>query len=118
MPIVCYRKSDLTIVGTVDDSMTPQQELELNVIPNFDGNIEDYDFIETDKLYFHLELIDGEVVVIKDEPPVAETSPTLEEQLAEKDKEITLLKAQNKALTDRTDFHEDLIVELAMEVYK
>ena len=31
--------------------------------------------------------------------------------------ENTLLKAQNKALTDRTDFHEDLIAEMAMVVY-
>lgn len=32
--------------------------------------------------------------------------------------ENILLKAQNKALRDITDFHEELIVELAMMVYQ
>lgn len=31
--------------------------------------------------------------------------------------ENTLLKAQNEALTERTDFHEELIAEMAMLVY-
>ncbi|QOY37986.1 hypothetical protein AWH56_010705 [Anaerobacillus isosaccharinicus] len=39
-------------------------------------------------------------------------------QVDELKRENTLLKAQNIALVDKTDFHEELIVELAMEVYK
>ena len=31
--------------------------------------------------------------------------------------ENVLLKAQNQALTERTDFHEELIAEMAMMVY-
>ena len=32
-------------------------------------------------------------------------------------KENTLLKAQNQALNEKTDFHEELIAEMAMLVY-
>ena len=32
--------------------------------------------------------------------------------------ENVLLKAQNQALTERTDFHEELIAEMAMMVYQ
>lgn len=45
--------------------------------------------------------------------------PTKEEkQIEELKKENTLLKAQNKALTEKTDFHEELIAEMAMLVYQ
>lgn len=36
----------------------------------------------------------------------------------EDEKEIKLLKAQLKAATDRADFQEELIAELAMKVYE
>ncbi len=42
--IVVYRKSDLACVGTVTNGMTFEQEIETNVIPNFGGVAEDYDF--------------------------------------------------------------------------
>lgn len=48
------------------------------------------------------------------QPPI---EPTLEEQLAEKDRQIQLLQAQVQASSDRADFHEDLIAEMAMIVY-
>ena len=41
----------------------------------------------------------------------------LSEEVEELKKEKTLLKAQNQALTERTDFHEELIAEMAMTVY-
>ncbi|MED3549949.1 hypothetical protein [Cytobacillus praedii] len=48
------------------------------------------------------------------------TSPEELNKLSDIEKlqqENILLKAQNKVLTDRTDFHEELIAELAMLVY-
>ena len=50
------------------------------------------------------------------------TEPVYQKPLREKVEELktenTLLKAQNKALTERTDFHEELIAEMAMLVYQ
>ena len=44
--------------------------------------------------------------------------PTKEEKrIAELEKENILLKAQSKANSDRADFQEELIVEMAMIVY-
>lgn len=91
---ICYRKKDLIIVGTVPPNIDPLQEIKLNVIPNFGGSENDYNFIETTEPYFHLELIDGVVTVVRDEPLEEPQPPTLEEQLAEKDKQIQLLKEQ------------------------
>lgn len=42
----------------------------------------------------------------------------LTEQLAELEQENHLLKAQIQVNSDRTDFHEDLIAEIAMMVYQ
>jgi hypothetical protein len=50
------------------------------------------------------------------ETPQPYRSP-LTDEVEELKKENTILKAQNKALTERTDFHEDLIAEMAMIVY-
>lgn len=46
----------------------------------------------------------------------AQPQPTLEEQLAEKDKQIRLLQAQNNALTERTDFHEEILTEIILTI--
>lgn len=54
MSAVIYRKSDLVCVGTLCSNMTIEQEIELNVIPNFGGNKEDYDSIEVNKINFYL----------------------------------------------------------------
>ena len=116
MALICYRKSDLRLVGTVPDNIEPKQEIQLNVIPNFGGTIDDYAFIETDELHFHLELIDGEITIVKDERPIEINPPTLEEQLSEKDKQILLLQAQNNALTERTDFHEEILTEIILTI--
>jgi len=45
--------------------------------------------------------------------------PTKEDkQVEELKKENILLKAQNKELTEKIDFHEELIAEMAMLVYQ
>ena len=80
--IICYRKKDLQLVGTVLPNLKPSEEILLNVIPNFGGTIEDYDWIETDEQYFHLELLEGLVSVVKDDAPTVEIQPSEFEQLA------------------------------------
>lgn len=43
--------------------------------------------------------------------------PTKEElRIAELEQENTLLKAQNKALTERTDFHEEVLTEIILKI--
>ena len=54
---IIYNKTTLNLVGTLADNMALEEEIELNVIPNFGGTIDDYDYIETDKQNFHLEII-------------------------------------------------------------
>ncbi|MGE7121790.1 hypothetical protein ACQKIC_16360 [Peribacillus sp. NPDC046944] len=44
--------------------------------------------------------------------------PPLTEQIEELKAENTLLKAQNQAISERTDFHEDLIADMAMMIYQ
>lgn len=46
MITIIKRKSDGAFVGTVVSGMTPQQEIEINVIPNFGGAQEDYEAVE------------------------------------------------------------------------
>lgn len=52
-----------------------------------------------------------------DDPPPA-PQPPLTEQVAELRQENMLLKAQNSALTERTEFIEDVIAEMAQQVYQ
>lgn len=75
---IIYRKSDLVCVGTGQDS---EQEITVNVIPNFGGEIGDYDFIETDLTYCHLELVDGVITAVEDDREEV-SQPTIEERLA------------------------------------
>ncbi|MFJ7831806.1 hypothetical protein ACIQXU_16470 [Peribacillus sp. NPDC097284] len=44
--------------------------------------------------------------------------PPLTEQIEELKAENTLLKARNQAISERTDFHEDLIADMAMMIYQ
>lgn len=76
---IIYKKSDLSIVGTIANNMTIEQEIELNVIPNFGGSSEDYSYIETDKINFHLEKDkDGNVIVVDNivQPTIVEEKPS------------------------------------------
>lgn len=81
--IVIYRKSDLACVGNVIEPMTFNQEMELNVIPNFGGSTEDYDVIETGMGNFHLELIEEVVTPVKNKE--LEQPPTIEEYMVDLD---------------------------------
>ncbi|MFJ8268538.1 hypothetical protein [Peribacillus asahii] len=58
---------------------------------------------------------DDDLPIIHTEESEQPKEPTEIEILKQ---ENTLLKAQNQALTDRTDFHEELIAEMAMLVYQ
>lgn len=75
---IIYRKSDLELMGTVPNNMTIEQEIELNVIPNFGGLKEDYSFIETELNDFHLENKNGVIIVVENfrEPTIVEDKPT------------------------------------------
>lgn len=102
MPTIVYRKSDLTMVGTVCPNMTIDQEIDLNVIPNFSGTFEDYDVIETGKTNFHLENINGVVTVVKNpDPTPVPLPPTNEEVLSQTVANLTLQNAdlQNQLQT-------------------
>jgi hypothetical protein len=62
-------------------------------------------------------LFEGTFLIFSDEPlPIIPYYSNVE--VEELKQENILLKAQNQALTDRTDFHEDLIAEMAMLVYE
>lgn len=68
-------------------------------------------------------VVDGTITAVEDNvdaraayvPPVDPTPPPSNEELAS---ENTLLKAQVQALTNRNDFVEDCIAEMAMQVYQ
>lgn len=80
--IIIYKKSNLSCVGTVIANMTIDQEVELNVIPNFGGTADDYDVIETSMSNFHLELIADVVTPVEntDDGLLSALVPTTEEQ--------------------------------------
>lgn len=82
MQTIIYRISDLQCVGVVMDSMTINEALTLNVIPNFGGTNNNYSSIQTDKINFHLELINGVVTVVEDSIPTQPKPPTLEDRIA------------------------------------
>ncbi|EHB65277.1 hypothetical protein [Paenibacillus lactis] len=64
-------------------------------------------------------ITEGNFLVFADEyPELPGPEPTLSEQVAELKQENTLLKAQNSALTERTEFIEDVIAEMAQQVYQ
>ncbi len=67
--------------------------------------------------------VDGTITAVEDNaearaayiPPIEPTPPPSNEELAS---ENNLLKAQVQALTNRNDFVEDCIAEMAMQVYQ
>lgn len=72
MSIKIYRQSDLQIVSTVPEGITPERDFELNV----GGNIEDYGFIDIPYAHFKLERVNGEVIAVETEsPPIPDPEP-------------------------------------------
>ncbi|WP_339273607.1 hypothetical protein MKY59_20965 [Paenibacillus sp. FSL W8-0426] len=65
-------------------------------------------------------ITEGNFLIFSDEPlpePVVYVTVPQEEFESLK-QESTLLKAQSKALADRADFTDDVIAEIALEIYK
>ena len=57
-----------------------------------------------------------QIIDAHDPAPIPST-PTEIERIAQLEQENALLKAQKKALSEQVDFHEELIVELATQIY-
>lgn len=72
MSIKIYRKSDLQIVSTVPEGVTPDRDFELNI----KGNIDDYGIIDVPYAHFRLERVNGLVVAVEVEaPPFPDPEP-------------------------------------------
>ncbi|MEH7389664.1 hypothetical protein [Bacillus sp. JJ1474] len=121
MKTIVYSKITNLPCGEVLEGDTPQDEILRSAIPSFGGTESDYDYIEvSEEVYkkfskYEFTIVNGEIVFgnekVNDDQP-AEPSP-----LEKLQQDNILLKAQNQALIERTDFHEELIAELAMFVY-
>ena len=92
--IIVYFNSNLRCVGTVVEGMTVEQEIELNVIPNFGGTTNDYSTIETEETFFNLVLINGIVTVVPYVPIPVIPEPT----------EVELLKAELDSTREAVNF--------------
>lgn len=80
-----YRKSDLTRMSNVAPGMTFEQELWLNVIPNYGGDVADYAVTTVPGNNFHLELINEMIVPVEDEIVISEQPQTIEEYILDID---------------------------------
>ncbi|MCM3761030.1 hypothetical protein M3212_09560 [Alkalihalobacillus oceani] len=93
-----YRKADLEIVGSCPTGVSVEDEIRLNVIPNFGGVPEDYEALWVDKQPFHLEKVGEDIVVVEDVPTFSESPDPdkviLFEAIANLFEEVQLLKNQ------------------------
>lgn len=80
----------------------PEPEAHSGMIPIL------YINLETKELYYHYE----------EAPPPPPSGETLVGKVKQLEQENTLLKAQNTALSERADFIEDVIAEMATKVYQ
>ena len=54
---------------------------------------------------------------LDENPHIPEQSkPSTEEKIKQLEQENTMLKAQNRALTERTDFHEEVLTEIILTI--
>ncbi|RPK29880.1 hypothetical protein [Paenibacillus xylanexedens] len=74
------------------------------------GNVTRIDLETMEPLFTYSEPVDPEVP--------QEPRPPLSKQVEALEQENVLLKAQNTALSERADFVEDVIAEMATQVYK
>ncbi|TQR21787.1 hypothetical protein [Psychrobacillus vulpis] len=91
-----YHKDTLNIVGMLNAHTSYEKELELNVFPNFGGNTNDYDIIETEFDYITLEKVD-EIVKAKEYViPVEPQEPTetelLNDYIIDVDYRVTMIE--------------------------
>jgi hypothetical protein len=94
MSIKIYRKSDLQIVSTVPEGITPERDFEINV----GGDINNYGFIDVSIPHFRLERINGVVVAVEiDAPPIIipEPEPTKEDLMGIEIAKMKLVNFQN-----------------------
>jgi precorrin isomerase len=89
MKKIIYRKSDLACVGVVQENTTFEWEMGHNVIPNFGGTIEDYDWCETGINRVKLVKNGNEVQAVEREDTKEEKQEKILRQLAELDKTIS-----------------------------
>jgi len=115
MEYVCYRKSDLAIVGYSGTGVDPEQrtgeqEIELNIIPVFGGSLEDYGYIIIDDetarqkigRVCRIEEVDGELTFIIGEPkPTPPAAPSMDEQLMLALTDAQIRIAEQQALIDQ-----------------
>lgn len=115
MEYVCYRKSDLQIVGYSGTGVDPEQrtgeqEIELNIIPVFGGSLEDYSYIVIDDetamqkigRLCRIEEVDGVPTFIIGGPkPAPPPSPTTEDQLMLALTDAQMRIAEQQALIDQ-----------------
>ncbi|MEC0370898.1 hypothetical protein [Paenibacillus chibensis] len=121
-----YRKGDVLEIPTVEDDfahLAPLMGLTLNdvyMINLSEGEYEQ-DLREAESIRLNLDTMSVEFSYKDPNAPDPE-HPVFEKSLSEKVKELqdenTLLKAQNAALSDRADFIEDVIAEMAQQVYR
>lgn len=129
MFLIIYQKSDgqPVLQESISSFLTPDSyDMSLSyghVIRHLGGSKEDYgdlwvsDNTDIQKTFTHeFTILDGEIVF--GDEKVSEESPQEPTEIEVLQQENVLLKAQNQALADRTDFHEELIVELAMQIYQ
>lgn len=101
------------------ESYNPSPNIE-HVVKNHGGTKEDYDILWLDevdpKVYTHEFIIQNREIVFGAEKVFEEPlhEPTDIEKLQQENK---LLKAQNQALAERTDFHEDVLQEIILSMY-
>ena len=82
------------------------------------ANIDDFD-IENFDCYKE---VDGELVWDEDKyrakvnPTALPSQPSDLERIVQLEQENKLLKAQNNALTERTDFHEEVLAEIILTI--
>lgn len=93
-----YNKNTLKICGTICSNMTLEQEIKLNVLPNFGGGIEDYSVIETNVEFFHLEKENEKVVVVKDKIELIPKSKPQKSKEELQSEEIKNLKQELKGM--------------------
>jgi hypothetical protein len=69
MKIAIYRKYDLWVVGYANDKSKYEEQLRLNVFPNFGGMQDDYAYLEIPYDNYNIEVKDGKLVVVETDPP-------------------------------------------------